>query len=172
MSFNFIEIEKIKELVESFYKLDLTNKTRKREYVYARKVFYKICIDNGYTFASVGESIGFDHCSALHNYKSFHVVDERDAKIYQKCRDILNMTNDDDYEYVMSNKQTIKNVKNEYRVKELEKENKILRSKIESFEDAMPIIDEFYGWDASDRYDFIEYRLKPYAKLIQKKIIA
>tara|TARA_R100001460_G_scaffold76148_1_gene117241 strand:- start:123 stop:518 length:396 start_codon:yes stop_codon:yes gene_type:complete len=57
----------IKEIVEQHYKLDITTKTRKREYVEARGIYYYLT--RQYTrmsLSSIGKTMGRDHSTVLH----------------------------------------------------------------------------------------------------------
>lgn len=57
----------IKEIVEQHYKLDITTKTRKREYVEARAIYFYLT--RQYTrmsLSSIGKTMGRDHSTVLH----------------------------------------------------------------------------------------------------------
>ena len=57
----------IKEIVEQHFKLDITTKTRKREYVEARGIYYYLT--RQYTrmsLSSIGKTMGRDHSTVLH----------------------------------------------------------------------------------------------------------
>jgi len=57
----------IKEIVEQHYKLDITTKTRKREYVEARAIYFYLT--RQYTrmsLSSIGKTMDRDHSTVLH----------------------------------------------------------------------------------------------------------
>jgi hypothetical protein len=57
----------IKEIVEQHYKLNITTKTRKREYVEARAIYFYLT--RQYTrmsLSSIGKTMGRDHSTVLH----------------------------------------------------------------------------------------------------------
>ena len=69
----------VKSVVETFSGIeDISRKTRKREYVDARAVYYKLCRtlileDNASTIA-IGKAVGYDHATVLHGLRLFEEV--------------------------------------------------------------------------------------------------
>ncbi len=83
-----MRIEDILKLVEKETNLDVTKKTRKREYVYARSVYFKICREKTLaSFREIGELVGRDHASVIHGIKVFDVLEvmkeERWLQVYK-----------------------------------------------------------------------------------------
>ena len=78
----------IKNIVEKEFGLDITKRTRRREYVEARAIYYGLLRD--YTtlgLANIGRSIKKNHATVLHgqrNLKDWLVVDKRIMEIYSK----------------------------------------------------------------------------------------
>ena len=78
----------IKNIVEKEFGLDITKRTRRREYVEARAIYYGLLRD--YTtlgLANIGRSIKKNHATVLHgqrNLKDWLVVDKRIMEIYNK----------------------------------------------------------------------------------------
>ena len=59
--------EKIKKLVESELGIDITSKSRKRELVYARAIYFKICKDRtNLSLKDIGKTMQLDHATVLH----------------------------------------------------------------------------------------------------------
>ena len=59
--------EKIKNLVESELGIDITSKSRKRELVYARAIYFKICKDRtNLSLKDIGKTMQLDHATVLH----------------------------------------------------------------------------------------------------------
>lgn len=65
-------LQEIKHLVEKELELNLDYKTRKREYVFARAVYYRLC--NEFTkcsLTSIGKEVNKDHATVIHGLKVF-----------------------------------------------------------------------------------------------------
>lgn len=66
----------IKEDVESVFNIDITRKTRKREYVYARAIFFKLAYEySGKTLKKIGSYLSrgddnYNHATVLHACKA------------------------------------------------------------------------------------------------------
>ena len=62
--------ETIKQLVENYFKIQLNSKTRRREYVEARAIYYKLLRENTrMSLASIGKTMNRDHATALHSIR-------------------------------------------------------------------------------------------------------
>lgn len=86
-------IKDILALVEKETGLDLSVRSRKRELVYYRYVYFKLAREHSYSALSdIGALIGRDHSTVLHGIKVFNdvvSVYEYDVyKIYNKISDI------------------------------------------------------------------------------------
>lgn len=64
---------RIKNLCEMKFELKITDRTRKKEYVYARFVYYALCLLHlpKLTYIEIASSIGYDHASLIHGKKTF-----------------------------------------------------------------------------------------------------
>ena len=63
--------EKIKNLVESELGIDITSKSRKRELVYARAIYFKICKDRtSLSLQEIGETLNLHHATVLHSIRN------------------------------------------------------------------------------------------------------
>lgn len=72
----------IKELVSNYFNLDITRKTRKKEYVEARAFYYRLM--RQYTRLSlqeIGSSVNRDHASVLHGMKSLYNWMQTDRRL-------------------------------------------------------------------------------------------
>ena len=108
-----MELSLIRELVESEFKLDLSTKDRKRDFVYARNMYFKLSRE--YTFESyisIGSEIGRNHCTVMHGEKTFDDVIMRfEPKLkakYLEFRKILSKVSVLEDEYSLSNNFTYK----------------------------------------------------------------
>ena len=62
--------EMIKQVVEEHFKIQLNSKTRRREYVEARAIYYKLLRDNTrMSLANIGKTMGRDHATVLHSVR-------------------------------------------------------------------------------------------------------
>jgi len=82
--------ETIKELVNNYFNLDITRKTRKKEYVEARSYFYKLMREHTpYSLEQIGKEVNRDHASVLHGIKSLYNWMQQDTRIRNNYR-VLN----------------------------------------------------------------------------------
>jgi len=114
-------IESIREYVNNTYGLDICKDTRKREYVDARTLYYKLCRDlTKCSLTTIGESVGRDHSIVLHSLKNIlhHIDIEQIELAYVHFGKVENLPKDS-YSYL--------EYKNGELVKELKKKKAILR---------------------------------------------
>ena len=71
-----MELEKLKKIVEDKFEINLKNTNRKRELVYAKKVYCKIAydLDIKNTFEKIGEQLDLTHATVLRHYNTFSEV--------------------------------------------------------------------------------------------------
>lgn len=82
------QLDEIREYLEKTLKIDLTEKTRQREYVYARAIYFKLCREyTKFSLDKIGKSVNVIHCSVLHSINNvFPIVmqyDENLKNIYE-----------------------------------------------------------------------------------------
>ena len=66
-------VELIKNLVESEFNLQLKRKTRKRDYVEARAIYYMLLREKGrMTVASISSTLDKNHATVLHSIKNLN----------------------------------------------------------------------------------------------------
>lgn len=154
-----IDVESIKELVESFYGLDLKSKRRHRELVYAKRVFSKLCRDNGYLYREIAKALACEHANVIHHVKYFNTVDELDLRIYNKIGRIIIDTDLEKTEaldfkaLVFDYEAKIDKLEARLSLKDVTEENSEIKS--------------ILLWDKAVIDDFVATRLRPY-KLINK----
>lgn len=67
--------QEIKTLVEQETNNTLNTKTRKRDIVYTRAVYFKLCrIHTQQPLSDIGKTVGKDHATVLHGIKVFNNV--------------------------------------------------------------------------------------------------
>lgn len=65
-------LQEIKHLVEKELQLNLDYKTRKREYVFARAVYYRLCHEfTKCSLTAIGKEVNKDHATVIHGLKIF-----------------------------------------------------------------------------------------------------
>ena len=87
---------RLKEIVNRVFEVDIMEKTRRREVVEARMVYSRILINiGGHTLSRVAKTINKSHCTIVHynkNFKYFIKPDERLWEMYLLCAKIFNET--------------------------------------------------------------------------------
>tara|TARA_S200002703_G_scaffold21913_1_gene18605 strand:+ start:2681 stop:3085 length:405 start_codon:yes stop_codon:yes gene_type:complete len=81
-----MRLEKIKEVVEQETNEQLNVRNRKREVVYARAIYFKLCKEHTRnSLTRIGKSVGKDHATVLHGIKVFdHQIDVYEDSIEYK----------------------------------------------------------------------------------------
>tara|TARA_Y100001973_G_C5047204_1_gene255808 strand:+ start:260 stop:694 length:435 start_codon:yes stop_codon:yes gene_type:complete len=70
-----ISLADIKHFVENELEVNISINTRKREYVYARAIYFKLCKEFSHqTLSKIGEFVGRDHASVIHGLYVFDVI--------------------------------------------------------------------------------------------------
>ena len=83
--------ETIKEIVESYFELSITRNTRKRQYVEARAIYYKLCrIFTQLSLEQIGKSVNRDHASVLHGVRSINTWVQVDKRMNNNMRILKN----------------------------------------------------------------------------------
>jgi len=99
----------IKRIVEEFYSLDITTKTRERNYVEARAMYYKIVRDNTkLSLEVIGKSVNRNHATVLHGIKT--LSNWIDTEIIIKARYLLLKDQIEEIKSIASNRNLIKEV--------------------------------------------------------------
>jgi hypothetical protein len=69
----------VKKSIWDFFKIDIERRTRKREVVEARYMYYEICRMRRMSLNEIGQSVGKDHATVLHGTKRFKILCEVDV---------------------------------------------------------------------------------------------
>ena len=70
-----MRLDKLKLAVDKKFGLDISTRSRKRKYVYARKVFCKLARETGATFKAIGNEINTNHDLVLFHCNTIDVVE-------------------------------------------------------------------------------------------------
>ena len=160
-----LELKKIKELVEAGYGFSLNVKTRHRDGIYALKVFSQLARNRRHTYLSIADSVKKTHATILYHFNSFHTIEPYDLKIYNNCLEVMN---DPSFGFNTTYDAVIIKEKNKT-IKNLQKTVVELEHRLKEYNSNKKILEMFAGWSEDQKNDFIEYRLKPYSKLITVK---
>jgi len=143
----------IKRIVEEFYSLDITTKTRERNYVEARAMYYKIVRDNTkLSLEVIGKSVNRNHATVLHGIKTLSNWIDTERTI--KARYLLLKDQIEEIKSIASNRNLIKEVDQdlllEYtnlnrRHKELLKENINLAKDLNKLREEHSKREKFYS---------------------------
>jgi len=83
--------ETIKEIVESYFEISISRNTRKRQYVEARAIYFKLCrIFTQLSLEQIGKSVNRDHASVLHGVKSINTWVQVDKRMNNNMRILKN----------------------------------------------------------------------------------
>ena len=85
-------LEVIRKAVETITNCDVVERTRQREYVQARSIFYRFARDNKQTLQAIGKFLKRDHATVMHSLKKFEQDVEYDSAFranYNAVKDIL-----------------------------------------------------------------------------------
>lgn len=84
-------LEQLQEELQKYYQFDISSKTRKREVVYAKKVFCKLGYEIGYTYDKVAQKLNSNHDLALYHANSINIIEDKDKRIFDKIIDDFNL---------------------------------------------------------------------------------
>lgn len=95
-----ISISQIELVVTKELGINISRNTRKREFVYGRAIYFKLCREFSHsTLSSIGESVGRDHASVLHGLFVFDVMalhKDTVLNVYTRIRNKLLEENEND----------------------------------------------------------------------------
>lgn len=157
-------INKIIKKVSTEFGLDITKRSRKREYVYARAVYYKIARDMyNKTLSEIGRSVGVDHATVLHSIKNvFPVIERFEPDItdsYEKIREKISLEAD-----------LVKSAS--FSLEEAKEEISDLRYKLKKAESEVKKSVNLYGFEElllkvpEDKVDALKVRLDAIIKML------
>lgn len=124
----------IKKIVDEYYDIDISKKTRRGVYPEARFMYFRLCQDfcQDRTLSSIARSLNKNHATVLHGIKTiinWSVIDKRIASkyddLYKKCELKFKVLPN-------PNSSTFHSFLTEIRM--LREENKNLKTKIEKYE--------------------------------------
>ena len=89
-------MKNIRHVIEKFYKLDISTKTRKLKYVYARAIYFELCYNyTKHTYSQIAKTLDMNHSTVLHSIKSFPYMLRHDKQLnseYYLIRQLLDFS--------------------------------------------------------------------------------
>jgi len=86
-----MRLDKLKKAVDKKFSLDIATRSRKRKYVYARKVFCKLARETGATFKAIGNEINTNHDLVLFHCNTIDVIEYQYKDKHDELIDELNL---------------------------------------------------------------------------------
>ena len=87
------KLETLQKVIESRLDIKLNKNTRKKEYIFARALFYALAYDGKrFTYSTIGKYMGKDHATVLHSVKNVLpqiMFDEKYKRLYDELSLIL-----------------------------------------------------------------------------------
>ncbi len=81
----------IKQIVESYFEINISRNTRKRQYVEARAIYFKLCREfTQLSLGQIGKSVNRDHASVLHGVRSINTWVQVDKRMNNSMRILRN----------------------------------------------------------------------------------
>jgi hypothetical protein len=151
-------LEQLKDELHNYYQFDIATKSRKREIVYAKKVFCKIGYELGYTYDKVAAVLNSNHDLAIYHASTINSIEDRDKMIFDKIID--------DYSLFIKK---FNAQKKRIIIKGIQ--DNLEKQKSEEYKDLITEINKtIINWDRNSIREFIDTRLKLYDKAITNKI--
>ena len=151
-------LEQLIDEIHKYYQFDIRTKSRKREIVYAKKVFCKLGYEIGYTYDKVAAVLNANHDLALYHANSINDVEDRDKKIFDKIID--------DFDLLVRKF----NVRKKQRIIKGIEDN-LEKQKIERSKDLITEINKVViNWDRPTIQEFIDTRLNVFNKAVINRV--
>lgn len=157
------ELTTIKNIVDKVFQIDISDKTRKRNYVDGRTLYYKFAAKiTGNTKSFIGASVGRDHCAVVNSFKNLDHLLLNDRLFLSRHNQIQNAlvkvfsgkitaTKEQDYEA------KINELKNRHE-KEIKQLNRLINKENK-------LIDGINSMDDDLQFEFYNTRFLPFAKI-------
>lgn len=89
-------MEKYLVVVNKHFNIDITEKTRRFDYVFARACYYKLCRDiGGFSYSSIARSIKKNHATILHGLKELPFMIKYNSGLLKKYNSLMRKFNTD-----------------------------------------------------------------------------
>jgi hypothetical protein len=152
-----MRLDKLKKAVDKKFGLDIATRSRKRKYVYARKVFCKLARETGATFQAIGNEINTKHDLVLFHCNTIDVIEYQ----YKDKHDELI----DELKLVFSKPFTKKEKPKPKPKKQIAKTNTS-----ETLKRIKCITDVISEWDIETVQEFKQTRLDPFNASLKHRV--
>jgi len=162
-------LEVIRKAVETITNCDVVERTRQREYVQARSIFYRFARDNKQTLQAIGKFLKRDHATVMHSLKKFEQDVEYDSAFranYNAVKDILGNLDVKECEDATETLLEAYEMRNTYLIKQ----NTELRAKLSRLTSDDTINELLEGLPEDKIQYFIDNQLKSFVN-IEKAIL-
>jgi hypothetical protein len=162
-------LEVIRKAVETVTNCDVVERTRQREYVQARSIFYRFARDNKQTLQAIGKFLERDHATVMHSLKKFEQDVEYDSAFranYNAVKDILGNLDVKECEDATETLLEAYEMRNTYLIKQ----NTELRAKLSRLTSDDTINELLEGLPEDKIQYFIDNQLKSFVN-IEKAIL-
>ena len=162
-------LEVIRKAVETITNCDVVERTRQREYVQARSIFYRFARDNKQTLQAIGKFLKRDHATVMHSLKKFEQDVEYDSLFranYNAVKDILGNLDVKECEDATETLLEAYEMRNTYLIKQ----NTELRAKLSRLTSDDTINELLEGLPEDKIQYFIDNQLKSFVN-IEKAIL-
>lgn len=159
------DIQILCSIIKDNLNVDVNQRTRKRETVDARRIFYKILKDMGMGYSEIARVHSRDHSTIIHAVTSFnnlHATDVGFRRAYSMIHDLFFSYKEQNPLELKSKGELIVDVhRMDVHINDLMSTIKILRSDLQNFDKYNEIISELIEHDVSgDNVDVVKYKLR------------
>ena len=139
----------IKQIVENYFEISISRNTRKRQYVEARAIYFKLCREfTQLSLEQIGKSVNRDHASVLHGVRSINTwvqVDKRMKNSMHILKNkIINYQIEKDETVELNESIVLKYIQLKEQVKELQEINKNLSTDLNEITEKHNKREKFY----------------------------
>ena len=158
----------LQKVISEHLEVDITQKSRKQEYINARMIYYKILKDLNYSWTAIGLSLRKNHATILHAVRVFNDLITYDSELkrnYEIVKDIYfeGYHKDHDPLYYITRSELISLIKTlENQNKNLTLDNELLNKRLKNYKIYDPIVNLCESrnkkWDGK-QVDYIKTKL-------------
>lgn len=169
-----MELKNIKTYLDKYFKIDISNKSRKHEYFRARCIYFKLAksTPEWHSLDNISKVVKRDHATAIHGLKQFDILYNSDKRFkydFNKIAKGLKETLNDEFNKSISETDETIKIIEAYQNEIINLKEKIeqLKDNKTSFNDSYVHFKPLFELSSSDVSNFIETRLKPFVKMMQ-----
>ena len=151
-----MRLDTLKKAVSKKFEVDIAIKSRKRKYVYARKVFCKLARETGATFKAIGKEIDNKHDLVLFHCNTIDVIEYKDKDKHDELIDELGLV-------LCKPFGNIEKAKIKKEIQKTTNNETLKRIKI--------VTDVISEWDIETLQEFKQTRLDPFNASLKTRVI-